>query len=106
MTAIEVISEKMAADPVFKDGFGALLKIAEKPEVKPMAFYTYEEIAYLLSVHYDTIRRAVRSGHLVPEYVGSEPRFRGREILRWLREGGKTGRSRRNLEEEAERKGR
>lgn len=72
-------------------------------EIKPMAFYTYTEVSALLAVHIQTIKNAVGAEHLIPKYVGSEPRIQGSELLRWLEEGGRTGRSRRTLAEEKER---
>jgi excisionase family DNA binding protein len=86
-----------------KEAILTLVRISVKPEIKPMAVYTYEEAAMLLSLSYFTIRRAVEAGYLKADYVGSDPRLRGRAIFEWLREGGKTGRSKRHLIEEQKR---
>lgn len=75
-------------------------ELGKKPEIKRDTLYTYDEVATLTSVGRRTIERAVENGNLKADYIGSEPRIRGASILQWLDEGGKTGRSRKQLMEE------
>jgi excisionase family DNA binding protein len=103
MTAIDAITATLQNDPQLREQIAIMVRVAIKPEIKPGAFYTYEEAATLLGLHNLTITRAVKSGHLHADYIGADPRIRGRSINQWLREGGKTGRSKRNLIEEQER---
>jgi excisionase family DNA binding protein len=103
MTANEAIADKIVTDAELKEQIAILIRVAAKPEIRSGAFYTYKETAAALDVAYTTIYRAVQVGHLKADFVGSEPRLRGRAIFQWLREGGKTGRSRRNLIEDGER---
>lgn len=78
-----------------------LISLALKPEIKADALYTYHEVATLAGVSYMTIFRAAEAGYLKADYIGSEPRIRGAAVLQWLEEGGKTGRSKKNLIEES-----
>src|SRR5215813_12849611 len=75
-------------------------ELGKKPEIKRDTLYTYDEVATLTSVGRRTIERAVENGNLKTDHMGSEPRICGAAILQWLDEGGKTGRSRRDLVEE------
>lgn len=94
-SAIELF-EKLFAEPELQ----APIRAALQPEIKPMALYTYSQVVVLTQVSYATVKRAVEAGHLHADYIGSEPRIKGRAIFQWLRDGGKTGRSVRNLIEE------
>jgi excisionase family DNA binding protein len=76
-------------------------ELGKKPEIKRDMLYTYDEVAMLTNVGRRTIERAVENGNLKTDHMGSEPRICGAAILQWLDEGGKTGRSRRDLVEEA-----
>lgn len=78
-----------------------LIELGRKPEIKRDTFYTLNEVATLASVSYSTIRNAIQNGHLKADQIGSEPRILGAAIFQWLEEGGKTGRSKRDLMEEA-----
>jgi excisionase family DNA binding protein len=78
-----------------------MIRSAHKPEIKPDALYTCNEVATVTGTSRSTIQRAVNAGCLKPEYIGSELRIRGAAINEWLKQGGKTSRSRRDLIEEA-----
>jgi excisionase family DNA binding protein len=77
-----------------------LIQLALKPEIRLGALYNYNQVARLTGVSVRTVKRAIESERLKADYIGSEPRIRGAAILQWLDEGGKTGRSRRDLIEE------
>jgi excisionase family DNA binding protein len=98
---VQSIAEQIFTSNEVKTFAADLIRLALKPEIKLDAVYTYQEVATLTSVSYDTIYRSVQNGRLKADYIGSEPRIRGAAILQWLDEGGKTGRSKRNLVEEA-----
>ena len=55
--------------------------------------YTYKEAAALSKCSYITIWRAVANGTLKATTIGSHPRIMGSELLKWIEDGGKTGRS-------------
>jgi hypothetical protein len=97
----EAIAKEICAAPEFKAIAADLIQLAFKPEIKGDALYNYNEVAMLTGVSARTIKRAVESERLKVDYIGSEPRVRGAAILQWLDEGGKTGRSRRDLIREA-----
>ena len=98
---VQAIAERIFTAREVKELTTDLIRLALKPELKRDTWYTYSEVAELFSVNYDTIYRAVKAERLKADYVGSEPRIRGAAILQWLDEGGRTGRSRRDLIEEA-----
>lgn len=98
---VQAIAERIFTSDEVKEIAADLIQLALKPEVKPDALYTYDEVATLTGVSYSTVKRAVESERLKTYYIGSEPRIRGAAILQWLDEGGRTGRSRQNLIEEA-----
>jgi hypothetical protein len=100
-TTVQSIAEKIFTSEEVKKLTADLIRLALKPEIKPDALYNYNEVATLTGVAYMTIFRAAKAGYLKEDYIGSEPRIRGAAILQWLDEGGKTGRSKRNLLEEA-----
>ena len=56
--------------------------------------YTYKEAAALSKCSYVTIWRAVANGKLKATTIGSHPRVIGSELLKWIEDGGRTGRSR------------
>jgi excisionase family DNA binding protein len=56
--------------------------------------YTYKEAAALSKCSYVTIWRAVANGKLKATAIGNNPRIIGSELLKWIENGGKTGRSR------------
>jgi excisionase family DNA binding protein len=56
--------------------------------------YTYKEAAALSKCSYVTIWRAVANGRLKATTIGSHPRIIGSELLKWIEDGGRTGRSR------------
>jgi len=56
--------------------------------------YTYKEAAALGKCSYVTIWRAVANGKLKATTIGNHPRIIGSELLKWIEDGGKTGRSR------------
>ena len=56
--------------------------------------YTYKEAAALSKCSYVTIWRAVANGKLKATAIGNHPRIIGSELLKWIEDGGKTGRSR------------
>jgi hypothetical protein len=78
-----------------------MIRLAFKPEIKPDALYTYKEVVLLTSAGRRTIERAIENGRLNRVYIGSEPRVLGASIFQWLEKGGKTGRSKKQLLEEA-----
>ncbi|MGH9767215.1 MAG: hypothetical protein ACREAB_07250 [Blastocatellia bacterium] len=100
-TTVEVLAEKIFTSDEARKIAADLIRLALKPEIKADALYTYQEVVALTGVSYSTIKRAVENERLKADYIGSEPRIRGAAIFQWLDEGGKTGRSRRNLIEEA-----
>lgn len=57
------------------------------------AIYTYKEAAALGKCSYVTIWRAVANGKLKATAIGNQPRIVGAELLKWIVEGGATGRS-------------
>jgi excisionase family DNA binding protein len=57
------------------------------------AIYTYKEAAALGICSYNTIWRAVANGKLKATAIGNQPRIIGAELLKWIEEGGATGRS-------------
>jgi hypothetical protein len=61
--------------------------------IEPLAVYRLAEAADRARCHYQSIRRAIQSGNLKTCAAGSRPQVLGEELLRWLRDGGKTGRS-------------
>lgn len=97
----EAIAKEICAAPEFKAVAAELVKLAFKPEILPGGLYTWNEVALLTGVSARTVQRAAESGRLKVDYIGSEPRIRGAAIFQWLDEGGKTGRSRRDLIKEA-----
>jgi excisionase family DNA binding protein len=100
-TTVQAIAERIFTSDELKGIVADLVRLALKPEIKADALYTYVEVSTLLNIGYSTVKRAVENERLQTKYVGSEPRIRGAAILQWLDEGGKTGRSKRNLIEEA-----
>ncbi len=100
-TTVQAIAEKIFTSDEVKELAADLIRLALKPEIKADALYTYVDVSTLLNIGYSTVKRAVENERLKTNYVGSEPRIRGAAILQWLDEGGKTGRSKRNLMEEA-----
>jgi hypothetical protein len=78
-----------------------LISLVNKPEIKRDALYTWSEVATLTEVSVRTLQNAAKNERLKVDYIGSEPRIRGAAILQWLDEGGKTGRSKRDLLREA-----
>jgi excisionase family DNA binding protein len=100
-STVQAIAERIFTSEEVKGIAADLIRLALKPEVKAGALYTYVEVSTLLNIGYSTVKRAVENERLKTNYVGSEPRIRGAAILQWLDEGGKTGRSKRNLIEEA-----
>jgi excisionase family DNA binding protein len=88
-TAVENLFEQLFTKPEYD----ALIRAALRAEVKPMAYYRYDEAATLLDLGLSTINRAVNTGQLRPSYFGATPRLRGDELIRWSESGGKTGRS-------------
>jgi excisionase family DNA binding protein len=101
VATVQSIAERIFTLDEVKKVAVDLIRLALKPEIKADALYTYQEVATLTSVSYDTIYRSAQNGRLKADYIGSEPRIRGAAILQWLDEGGKTGRSKRNLLEDA-----
>lgn len=101
MNTAQVLAEQLVAAPELKALAADLIKLAFKPEIKAGALYTCDEAATITGVSLMTIRRATQNERLKADYIGSEIRIRGAAILQWLDEGGKTGRSKRNLLEEA-----
>jgi excisionase family DNA binding protein len=99
--AAQMIAEQICASPELKALAADLIKLAFKPEIKRDALYTCNEAATLTGTSRSTIQRAVEAERLKADYTGSELRIRGAAILQWLDEGGKTGRSRRDLIREA-----
>lgn len=97
----EAIAKEIVAAPEFRAVAAALVKLAFKPEIQRDSLYTYRETADLVGVSLNTIKRAAEAERLKVDYIGSEPRIRGAAIFQWLDEGGRTGRSRQNLIEEA-----
>lgn len=77
-----------------------LIELGKKPEIKRETLYTLNEVATLAGVSYSTIKNAVQNGHLKADLIGSESRILGSAIFQWLDEGGKTGRSKKQLIEE------
>jgi len=79
---------------------GLLLKSASDSQqiisvpIHLTGIYTYKEAAALSKCSYVTIWRAVANGKLKATTIGSHPRIMGSELLKWIEEGGKTGRSR------------
>lgn len=55
--------------------------------------YTYKEAAALSKCSYVTIWRAVANGKLKATAIGNQPRIIGAELLKWIEDGGQTGRS-------------
>jgi hypothetical protein len=100
-TTVQSIAEQIFTSDEVKTLAADLIRLALKPEIKPGALYNYSEVATLVGVSTRTIMRAVEAERLNVDHAASEPRIRGAAILRWLDEGGKTGRSKRNLLEEA-----
>ena len=98
--AAQMIAEQICT-PELKALAADLIKLVYKPEIKSGSLYTWNEVALLTGVSARTVQRAAESGRLKVDYIGSEPRVRGAAILQWLDEGGKTGRSRRDLIREA-----
>lgn len=51
----------------------------------PPVAYSMADAAQATGVSVETLRRAVRANHLVPNYVGRKPIFRVDELQRWVR---------------------
>jgi excisionase family DNA binding protein len=100
-TTVQAIAEKIFTSDEVKKLTADLISLALKPGINPTAIYTHREVATLTSVSRRTVERAVENGRLKTHHVGSEPRISGAAILQWLDEGGNTGRSKRNLLDEA-----
>ena len=79
---------------------GALLKPTSDSQqiisvpIHLTGIYTYKEAAALSKCSYVTIWRAVANGKLKATAIGNHPRTIGSELLKWIENGGKTGRSR------------
>lgn len=66
-------------------------RIGERKAILDDALYTMPEVALLLGVSTETIRRAVENGFLVMHSIGDAPRFWGADVRAWINSGGKTG---------------
>lgn len=100
-TTVRALAERIFTSDEVKQLTAELIELAFRPEIKPEAFYTWNEVSTLTRVSVRTVQRAAENERLKVHYIGSEPRIRGAAILQWLDEGGKTGRSRKNLIKEA-----
>ncbi len=67
-------------------------RVASIP-IHQTAIYTYKEAAALSKCSYVTIWRADANGKLKATAIGNQPRIIGAELLKWIEEGGATGRS-------------
>jgi hypothetical protein len=99
-TAVENLFEQLFTKPEYD----ALIRAALRAEIKPMAFYRYDEAMALLDLGRSTIARAIAEGELNPCYFGGAPRLRGDELIRWSESGGRTGRNTADVEAERSRK--
>ena len=100
-TNAQDLAERIFSSDEVRELASSLIRLALKPEVKRDALYTYDEVVTLTGVSYSTVKRAVEAERLKADYIGSEPRIRGAAIFQWLDEGGRTGRTRRDLIKEA-----
>lgn len=70
-----------------------LLFLSQSRRVQSEAVYTLEEAATLASCTTKTIQNAINARHLNAGYVGRCPRILGADLLLWIKDGGKTGRT-------------
>lgn len=55
-------------------------------EKYPNCYYTLQSVARYLEVHPDTLRRQGEKGKIKIKHIGTCPRIRGTEVLRYLKE--------------------